>query len=698
MCVVVATDQPIPLSVPPIGDLAGFRILSPLGLPGSFGTVFEAERHGQRYALKVFHAPLLTEDREERFRREVQVLQQASHPNLVPYADSGIASFAGRRLPWIAMPYIDGHSLLEELSSNRGFLPVARVRHIGRQIAAGLVALHERNIVHRDLKPANVLVGDDDVVRILDFGVARFLDRTTITSRGALMGSPAYASPEQLRGEADLATDLWALGVVMYELLAGRRPFGADDLGALIDAIRDEHPEAPSAHRPDVPEQLDQLVLDLLSKQPMRRPSGAREVTRLLEPNVHLAPPKAEPFPDAADPLVFVRVSGRDADAALNACLGGDAPTGLVASVTERSAAITARRAAQMHDLGFAVDPLVWRLASSNFSRTKSLRELPYAPGGLSPWRPNDLRSLEHSQDFARQVVGTQVDCAANLLFSANFYFDGLDDPWLKRNAALLDHSLRARDAHGPQRHLFAPIAATFEPLTSEEALLAVANRLSRGRPDGYWLLLDGVAPPGTVAHLIVSLRFARLLQEQLGVPVIIGRAGSLRHLFLACGVGGVEVGLGRLVGFRRSDFDGSQRRRGYAPAQWEMPSLLCSLPRDKAQAVLDSGEVPESTCSCRICRDGNASLDERLEATAEHNAAILRIERQELARVPLADRIERLRANIDGARALSRRLRGRKLLTTTDFEHLNIWSQALDEIAESGLLLPGRAVRRLAS
>jgi serine/threonine protein kinase len=689
------TGSPILLPVPLIGELAGFRLLRPLGLPGSFGTVFEAERDGARFALKLFHAPLMTDEEEERFRREVEVLRQASHPNLVPYADSGIASFVDRRLPWIAMPYLDGRSLLDELRVSAGVLTPARVRHIARQIATGLGALHELHIVHRDLKPANVLIGTDDVVRILDFGVARFLDRTTMTERGALMGSPAYSSPEQLRGESDLATDLWALGVVMYELLAGHRPFVADDIGALVDAIRDEQPEPPSAHRPDVPRELDELVLDLLAKEPMRRPVSAAHVAELLTPSVQVAPARIEPFPDGDEPLIFLRVGQRDADAAVNACLRGDLPTGLVVPISERNALVVAGRAARAHDLSFSVDHLLWRMASSHFSRTKALRELPYAPDGLSPWRPDDLRSLQATRQVAHQVIDAQIERAANTLFAANFYFDGLDDPWLKRDAALLGDSLSARDAHGPHRRLFAPIAAAFEPLTSETALLALANRLSRGRPDGYWLLLDGVAPPGTVAHLIFSLRLARLLQEQLGVPVVFGRAGSLRHLFLACGIAGVEVGLGRLVGFRRADFVGRQGGRGYAPAQWDTPSLLCSLSRDKARAVLESGEIPESTCSCSTCRGGAASLEERLNAAAEHNAAMLHLDRIELANMPVADRIDRLRSKIDHAQALGRRLRARKLLTTADFEHLTVWSRTLDEIAESGLLRPGYAARR---
>jgi hypothetical protein len=429
----------------------------------------------------------------------------------------------------------------------------------------------------------------------------------------------------------------------------------------------------------------------------MQRPATASEVSKLFEPRVQLAPPSIEPWPDGEEPLIFLRVGRRDAHAAANACIRGDRPTGLVVPISERDALIVAGRTARAYNLSFGVDHLLWRMASSNFSRTKTLRELPYAPQGLSPLRPDNLRSLDSSREAARHVIAAQIERAANILFAANFYFDGLDDPWLKRNAVLLDHSLRARDAHGPQRRLFAPIAAAFEPLTSETALLSLANRLSRGRPDGYWLLLDGVAPPGTVAHLIFSLRLARLLQEQLGAPVVIGRAGSLRHVFLACGVAGAEVGLGRLVGFRRSDFIGSQGGRGYAPAQWEAPSLLCSLSREKARAVLDSGEVPESTCPCRTCRGGNAALDDRLNATAEHNAAILRMDRLELAGKPVADRIDRLRANIERARALGRRLRARKLLTLTDLEHLNIWSQTLDEIAASGLLRSGHAARRRA-
>lgn len=676
-------------------EFAGFRLECLLGRPGSFGQTWKAERDSETFALKIFHANLVESVEELRFEREVRALEKLSHPNLVDCADSGIERYGDLDVHWIAMPFIEGRNLAEELSAAaRGVLPPARACLIVKQMALGLDALHTAGIVHRDVKPLNTLITSGGTVKLLDFGLARFLDYTTLTERGVVMGTVAYAAPEQLRGEAIPASDIYSLGVTLYELVAGRRPF-TGDLVELVRAIQEDVPEPPSAFNPAVPAELDALVLELLAKEPMHRPATASEVAEELKPTVVAAPPARPTYRRASEPIVLARVGDRDVDDFANACLHGDAPTGVVVGITERTAFPIARRAAHYHDAKFAVDPLVLRTGLSNFSRTKALKSLPYSPDGLSPWQPGDFRSLESTQEFARRVVDEQVRCGADIILSPSFYFATLDDPWLGRNARLLEDALAARDAHDTALPLFATIACSFEPLCHEDALLALVNRLRRGRPDGFYLMLDGVEAPGTEVQLIFTLRLALLLQD-LGVPAIVARAGSLRHFMLACGVGGVEVGLGRLNGFRMSDLTRKPGGPGRIPVRFEFPSLLTSLPREKAYAVLASGVVPEAACGCAVCSSGG-SLEDRLEASAEHNLAMLRRERVELAGISVQDRIERVRAALARARAISRRLR---ILKAWDapVQHLTVWEDALTEVERSGLLEPGRAARRRAS
>jgi hypothetical protein len=175
----------------------------------------------------------------------------------------------------------------------------------------------------------------------------------------------------------------------------------------------------------------------------------------------------------------------------------------------------------------------------------------------------------------------------------------------------------------------------------------------------------------------------------------VLSRVGTLRHLFLACGVGGVDIGLGRNDGFRLSDWRGMPRQGGPGrpPARFEFPSLLCTLPRDAAEAVLASGLVDESSCACNACLLSE-TVEGKLSRTAEHNMAVLARERRHLAGMSVAERITALRDAVQRAQALGRRLR--RISSFNDrLEHLRVFGACLDEVERTGLLQPGRAARR---
>lgn len=330
-----------------IGEhFAGYRLIRPLGRPGGFGQVFEADRDGAPYALKILHAELLQSMERDQFRREVRALDKFQHSNLVDLADSGVEHVAGRDYWWIAMPYLKGRTLAAEIEASGGRVAPSRARELARQVAEGLAVLHTDNVVHRDLKPANVFVTEEGVVKLLDFGLARFLDYSSLTERGQVRGTLFYAAPEQLRGETEPSIDLWALGVVLYEMLTGRRPFGGADVVALIAAICEESPEPPSAIAAELSgdRDLEELVLSLLQKEAMNRPASADEVAAALRPVLAAASlSKPEPYDRAGEPRVYTRVGNRDVDDFVNASLHGDAPTGVVSGITDRSALVAAQ-------------------------------------------------------------------------------------------------------------------------------------------------------------------------------------------------------------------------------------------------------------------------------------------------------------------------------------------------------------------
>jgi len=210
---------------------------------------------------------------EERFYREAKSAGRLNHPNIVTIHDVGRSD----DLAYIAMEYLPGQSLRDLLDSGV-VLPLERIAEIAAQIAEGLAFAHANDVVHRDIKPANIMVLDNDIVKIADFGVA-LLPSGSHTVAGTAFGSPKYMSPEQVTGlKADGRSDIFSLGAVLYEMLAGRPPFTGDDLNAILYQVLNSAPPLPSSINPGLPHGFDRIVARALAKNPDKRYQYAAEM------------------------------------------------------------------------------------------------------------------------------------------------------------------------------------------------------------------------------------------------------------------------------------------------------------------------------------------------------------------------------------------------------------------------------------
>ncbi|KRD30422.1 serine/threonine protein kinase [Lysobacter sp. Root916] len=262
--------------------LAGrFRIEAVLGV-GGMGVVYRATdlTLDVAVAIKLLRPELATRaDAFERFRQELLMARQVSSPRVVRIHD--LAQHDGQWL--IGMDYIDGEALDRKLD-REGPLPIEDAIRIARQVAEGLSAAHARGVIHRDLKPANVLVDRAGDACITDFGVARSLASTGLTQSGAVVGTPDYLSPEQARGETvDARSDLYALGLILYEMLAGAQPFAGGTVHEVLAQRMLRAPAPVTRQRPQTPPWLARLVDRLLRPQPAHRLRSADEVVRVLD-------------------------------------------------------------------------------------------------------------------------------------------------------------------------------------------------------------------------------------------------------------------------------------------------------------------------------------------------------------------------------------------------------------------------------
>jgi eukaryotic-like serine/threonine-protein kinase len=214
-----------------------------------------------------------------RFRREAQAAARLNQPNIVGVYDTG--SDGDRQ--YIVMEFVEGRTLAEFLADGRRLTPMQAV-DMTQKIASALGSAHAQGIVHRDIKPGNVMVTRDGLVKVMDFGIARMQTDITAPQTSSVIGTPTYLSPEQAQGQAvDARSDLYSLGCVLYELLAGRPPFTGDTPVAIAYKQVNETPVPPSAHNPDVPPRLDAVVMKCLAKNPANRYQTAEEFSADLE-------------------------------------------------------------------------------------------------------------------------------------------------------------------------------------------------------------------------------------------------------------------------------------------------------------------------------------------------------------------------------------------------------------------------------
>ncbi len=268
--------------------LGPYRIDAEIGV-GGMGHVFRATdtRLERSVAIKVL-PPERWSDPElrHRFDREARALSSLSHPNVCPLYDVGELTENGSTVPYLVMEMLEGETLADRL--DHGPLPVRKALQWAAQIATGLAAAHQKGLIHRDLKPANIFITAGEQLKILDFGLATTTvpsaASASMTQPGMVLGTTHYMSPEQVRGQTlDARSDIFSLGIVMFEMITGRVPFHAPSLVETMNLILTDDPPDLAQIVPGVPESVDELVRRCLDKDPAQRFSSARDLAFALE-------------------------------------------------------------------------------------------------------------------------------------------------------------------------------------------------------------------------------------------------------------------------------------------------------------------------------------------------------------------------------------------------------------------------------
>ena len=259
-----------------------YQIVKELG-KGSMGVVYQAydPQIDRSVAIKVLRQDRLTSEAFiQRFLREAKAIGRLSHPNIVTVYDVG----EDQGTIYIAMEFLEGEPLHKIMEGKR--FGLQEILHLGIQAAETLDYAHRKGIIHRDVKPSNIILQSSGQIKITDFGIAHIEDTSASvqTQSGEILGTPAYMSPEQVMGQPiDGRSDLFSLGIILYELSSGKRPFGGENLTAIFHSITQTNPPEPAKINPDIPQNLSQIILKCLRKTPDKRFETGKTLAAALE-------------------------------------------------------------------------------------------------------------------------------------------------------------------------------------------------------------------------------------------------------------------------------------------------------------------------------------------------------------------------------------------------------------------------------
>jgi serine/threonine-protein kinase len=361
--------------------IGSYRIVQKIGT-GGMGAVYLAEHPvltGKRVALKVIHHDLVTNgDIVKRFFQEAQAVNRIGHEHIIEIHDFGVTDDGDQ---FYIMEYLDGRTLAA-LMAAEPLLEVARAKKIAAQIAAALEAAHAAGVIHRDLKPDNIMLtprrGDDDFVKVLDFGLAKLFASESMvqTAHGVLLGTPQYMSPEACEGKraVDHRTDIYAVGVLLYQMLTAQLPFDGDSMGEVLIKQVSTAPPAPRSLNPNLPAALEQVVLRCLAKQPELRYQSMNELRdALLEPDEERTAVTAVPTANASLVAAAAQlaaaarpVAGGAVTATATASAVMQAQAQAQADLTDRQPPVSAAMAAVTTPVGDAGDTADQRLDSDS--------------------------------------------------------------------------------------------------------------------------------------------------------------------------------------------------------------------------------------------------------------------------------------------------------------------------------------------
>jgi serine/threonine-protein kinase len=666
---------------------------------GGFGAVYKAEKDGKTYAIKIFREDyVLKEFRQRgdknRIQREITILKAVNHPYLIKYVDD--FTLISQSIPsiFLVMEFAEGRTLREILDT-QGPFEEQQALNIFSKILYGTQHLHnirgddeDKGIIHRDLHPKNIIIDVAGHIKIIDYGLSKIIDYSSITKTGDILGFPPYMSPEQITDSKniDKRSDLYTLGVVLYEMLTGKFPYEFSNFPELVDRIKNQPPTPPRIHRPSISNRLENIILKLLEKELYQRFTKIEMLVHSIKQDeIKLTEKEYDISPK------FYSILWNEKGILEEYLKSNKSPLNVILPAHHQFRQKWMFQLDRMGIFHKMVDPSTIRLAYGTYTNTKGLTKLPYAPSNFQVITPSYLQNYKKQKQYVEAVLSEQLKLGADALLSPFHYTHNTTvlplsqrNPvaeWFDLDMKLLKESIDYRNEKAPDKEIYAGICLNGESLNDPLNKRTVLNHFSAFECDGYLFFVDGIERDTSQATLYNYLDTLIKLQASTGKPVIAVRINIGLGLGILCtGVSAFSMGTSRFESFTENLYkEPSEPYNLYE--RYYFPNLLSTIAIERKNPTkLAAINDTIGPCQCSYCKGKSA-----IEVIKNHNSKLhfLHMVNKELQNIidlpDLKSRLNYFLERIDTAKKTYRQLTG--VFTSQDSTYLNNWEKVFNDL-----------------
>lgn len=675
-------------------EINGYKFTDFIG-SGSFGSVYRAEKDDAVYAIKVFREEYVLKEYQEkgennRIQREINIMKSVNHPFLVKYIDDFKGTDLDVSYYFLVMEFAEGKTL-QKIIKNKEFASEAQITSIFQNILEGIKGLHQirgsdddKGIIHRDLKPENIMVNGISI-KILDYGLSKVIDYTTLTSTGNFLGSPVYSSPEQITDSKniDKRSDLYTLGVIFYEMLTSHVPYEFFSLPDLINKIKNESPIPPRKYNSKITNKYENIIFKLLEKNPYQRFLNINDLISAFN--------ASDTFENKTYDLTPRFILRLYDDGSM---LGRYLKTHNHKIYVEFPAIHQFRqqnllKGIQLPNFERMIDPETVRFAYSTYTDRVGLLRLPYCPSDYQVITPAYLNTYQKQQEYVKKVIDEEAKLGADIFISPYHYTHNTTvlptykqnpvEQWFDLDMKLLKESIDYKNSVSEysDKKLYAGISINSGSLVNETYKNDLLNFYSAQECDGYMISADGVDSDTDVITLFHYIDTLLKLQKFTSRPVIAGRINCLGLGLISLGLAGYSSGAARFESFSEDLHKDSSR--GYnLYERYYFPKLLGTISIErKLPTRLNLITQTLGSCDCIYCK-GKFAQD--VIAAQNNKLHFLHSIYSEIEYMKkLVDKKSYFLQRID--EAISNYQKLQQVFKKEDYKHLYVWKEVFNSL-----------------